>query len=143
MASRRKTPTQAPAARTRPLTVIAQDPGVRAGGQILTTQLEVPIENLSPGPMGVRLHVIDYDASTGTLYKALPRPMEPDPYAGEDSERLLTDPRFHQQNVYAIATWVLGRFERALGRRVTWSFPYGGHPLKIDRFASGGRHQQE
>ena len=47
---------------------------------------------------------------------------------GTDDE-LLRDPRFHQQNVYAIVMRILARFEYALGRRVSWSF--GGHQLKI------------
>ena len=45
------------------------------------------------------------------------------------NKRLLTDPRFHAQNVYAIIMRTLAHFERALGRRLTWSF--GGHQLKV------------
>jgi hypothetical protein len=56
-------------ARTRKLTVIAQDPTIKSGGRILTTQLDVPDEPLLPGPCGYRVHVIDYDASTGVHYK--------------------------------------------------------------------------
>jgi hypothetical protein len=58
-----------------------------------------------------------------------------DPYARGPStakafnSRLLNDPRFHAQNVYAIVMRTLAQFERALGRRVSWSF--GGHQLKV------------
>jgi hypothetical protein len=50
-------------------------------------------------------------------------------FEGKDPEELLGNPQFHQQNVYAIAMRVLGRFEFALGRRVSWKFRT--HQLKI------------
>jgi len=40
--------------RTRKLTIVAQDPGVRVGGRILTTEVTVPAERLAPGPRGHR-----------------------------------------------------------------------------------------
>ena len=55
--------------RTRTMEVIAQDPGVRRDGRILTTGVKVPWEDLEPGPMGHRVCVVDYDSSTQTLYK--------------------------------------------------------------------------
>jgi hypothetical protein len=116
-------------ARTRQLTVIAQDPSIRSGGRILTTLLQVPMERLAPGPTGHRVQVIDFDASTGVHYKPLAEPLDKDPFAGASDDVLLGDPHFHCQNVYAIAMSTLGRFEAALGRRVAWSF--GGHQLKI------------
>jgi hypothetical protein len=48
--------------RTRKLTIVAQDPAIRVGEKIVTTQVDVPAENLAPGPRGYRLHIIDYDA---------------------------------------------------------------------------------
>src|SRR5262249_2570606 len=56
---------------TRTLTVIAQDPSVKFREQVLTTRLTVPAEELLAGPCGYRVNVIDYDASTGTLYKPM------------------------------------------------------------------------
>lgn len=120
---------------TRRLRIVAQDPGVQsADGSILTATVDVPAEELAEGPWGYRVQVIDYDASTGTLFKALE--YEPaggdgytDPYAEADDETLLGDPRFHAQNAYAIVMRTLARFEFALGRRVGWSF--GGHQLKV------------
>jgi hypothetical protein len=130
---------------TRELTIIAQDPSVRRRGRILTTRISVPAEALGAGPRGYRVHIVDYDASANRLYAPLPpkamgsdtRPV--DPYAalagdtklspGAFNRRLLQDPRFHAQNVYAIVMRTLARFERALGRRISWSF--GGHQLKI------------
>jgi hypothetical protein len=125
---------QRPAARTRALRVIAQDPSVKLGGRILTTRVEVPAEDLQPGPWGCRVQVIDYDASTGTLlrpleYKAGRDGMLVDPYESASDATLMSDPRFHAQNVYAIVMRTLARFEFALGRRVAWSF--SGHQIKV------------
>ncbi len=114
--------------------IIAQDPAVKFGKRILTAQVEVPAEDLQPGPWGCRVQVIDYDASTGTLLK--PLEIMPgagvafrDPFARASDKVLLSDPRFHAQNVYAIVMRTLARFEFALGRRVAWRF--GGHQLKV------------
>jgi hypothetical protein len=119
---------------TRKLRIIAQDPSVRLEGKILTADVEIPSEELAPGPCGYRVHVIDYDASTNTLYR--PRhypPLKPkqpnDPYRGAPDKKLLQDPNYHAQNVYAIVMRTLARFEFALGRRVSWSFY--GHQLKV------------
>ncbi|MBI5486275.1 MAG: hypothetical protein HY905_02965 [Deltaproteobacteria bacterium] len=117
--------------RTRTLTVIAQDPSVlRPDGNILTARVEVPAERLAPGPWGHRVHVIDYDASTGRLYRPRTDAADRDPYEHvRDASRLLDDPCFHAQNCYAVAMSTLARFERALGRRVSWGF--SGHQLKV------------
>jgi hypothetical protein len=130
----------------RTLTVIAQDPSVKFRGKILTTELTVPAEELLAGPCGYRVNVIDYDASTGVLYK--PMVYGPslngkyeDPFARKENgrtsaktrrrhdEKLLGDPRFHAQNVYAIVMRTLAQFEFALGRRCAWGSD--GHQLHI------------
>src|SRR5262249_44069752 len=118
----------------RRLRIIAQDPAVRVGDKILTAQVEVPAEDLQPGPWGFRVQVIDYDASTGTLLKPLEDKAGPggafvDPFATSADKTLLSDPRFHAQNAYAIVMRTLARFEFALGRRVAWGFY--GHQLKV------------
>ncbi|HEV2853114.1 MAG TPA: hypothetical protein VHC97_09955 [Thermoanaerobaculia bacterium] len=127
-----------PLRRTQKLTIIAKDPSVRIGGEILRARVDVPAEELSPGPRGYRVQVIDYDASSGLLYPALEhRTLENgdynDPFAGEPDETLLGDPGFHAQNVYAIVMRTLARFEYALGRRVSWSF--GGHQIQVSPHA--------
>lgn len=125
---------------TRRLRIIAQDPGVKVGGRILTTEVAVPAEELAAGPTGYRVKVIDYDVSTNTLYQpaTFPDPVDGqyrDPFggtkksAGAYNEWLLNDPRFHAQNVYAIAMRTLARFEFALGRRVPWGSE--GHQIHI------------
>lgn len=117
------------------MTVIAQDPGFRQDGRILTTQVEVPAERVAPGPGGARVKVIDYDTSTGTLYRPFAECVGRDGEFVEvfhgrlSDDRLLADPRFHAQNVYAIVMSTLARFEKALGRRVSWGF--GGHQIYV------------
>jgi hypothetical protein len=112
--------------KTRTLTVVAQDAHVREGGRILTTTVSVPYEEVEPGPLGHRVHVVDYDASTSTLY---------DPAAIADgptrpsNAAVLGDPAFHAQNVYALVMATLARFEYALGRRAAWGFR--AHQLKV------------
>jgi hypothetical protein len=113
--------------RFRRLAVVAQDPGVRRAGRILTAEVSVPYEDVEPGPVGHRVHVVDYDASTGTFYK-------PTGLTEADGQRptnaqILNDPSFHAQNVYALVMSTLGRFEFVLGRRVGWGFP--AHQLKV------------
>lgn len=128
-----------PQRRTQWLTIIAKDPSVKIDGRILTARIEIPAEELSPGPRGYRVQVIDYDSSTGLLYPALEhRILENgdynDPFADEpDDDALVGDPGFHAQNVYAIVMRTLARFEYALGRHVSWSF--GGHQLQVSPHA--------
>ena len=107
--------------RARTLTIIAQDPAVTdADGRILRARIEVPAEVLAAGPWGHRVQIIDYDASTHTLYA--PRDdgygeiedgSYVDPYRAASDEQLLGDPQFHAQNVYAIAMRTLATFEKA------------------------------
>lgn len=120
--------------RTRKLTIIAQDPSILVNGKILRTEVEIPAEELQPGPWGYRVHTVDFDSSTGTLYQPLKYPQltnsnDGDPYKRASDARLLSDPNFHAQNAYAIVMRILARFEFALGRRVSWSFY--GHQIKV------------
>jgi len=102
----------------RPLKVYAFDPSAgRLMGNIMSISLSY--EKLSPGPVGKKLAVIDFDSSNGTYYE---------PVDLDDGKILIqggidpteSDPRFHQQMVYAVAAETLQRFETALGRRIHW-----------------------
>ena len=53
--------------------------------------------------------------------------LDDDRFGGLTDTRLPGDPDFRNQNVYAVASRTLATFERALGRRVPWSF--SGHQL--------------
>src|SRR5687767_1387206 len=124
---------------TRRITIFAQDPSVRLRDprtgtrRIARAQIEIPNEELEPGPRGYRVQIVDYDSATGTLYK--PEPTLPnhsdrpptDPFARKTDAELLNDRHFHAANTYAIIMRTLARFEFALGRRVEWSFR--GHQL--------------
>ena len=130
----------------RRLTIIAKDPGLRIGGAagpMAFAQVDVAAEKLAKGPIGYRIKVVDYNATDGVIYKdmqdyedAQGQPVDPfAPRPGQSlldadyQARLIGDPNFHAQNVYAIAMRTLWHFEHALGRRVSWSF--GGHQLHI------------
>jgi hypothetical protein len=120
----------------RPLQIYAFDPMVaRLSGQHTTT-VTVPYEPLERGPSGALLTVIDYDHATGRCYEPVdlddPRVLLCDGLAPDES-----DPRFHQQMVYAVVSALLENFERALGRRFRWR---GDRRLRVFPHAFEGRN---
>lgn len=137
MAAKRKPATAARRGRqdvpTRQFTVLAQDPAVRGpGGRALTTRVTLPAERLEAGPKGHRVHVIDFDASSGRYYAPRATDLEQDPYRDvTDLSRLVGDPYFHQQNAYAIVMATLAEFQAALGRQVAWGFDSPAHQIKV------------
>jgi hypothetical protein len=98
----------------RPLKIYASDPLAQAGGANVA-RIDIPNEPLRPGPVGGRIQVVDYDIAHGKYYP---------PVALDDPAVLMrggldpseSDPRFHQQMVYAVAMRTLENFDRALGR---------------------------
>lgn len=107
-----------PTPRRRRLKVYSIDPsaGSYVGNEMT---LSVPWEPLAPGPTGRRIAVVDYDAVNDRYYSPVdlddPLLLTNDGLAPSES-----DPRFHQQMVYAVASQMLDRFESALGRRIHW-----------------------
>src|ERR671910_2888919 len=111
----------------RPLKAYAFDP---SQGRNLGNYMTVNVRNeaagdpptvLLPGPVGKYLAVVDYDASNNVYYE----PVDLDDPAvllrgGLDPSE--SDPRFHQQMVYAVASETIRRFEYALGRGIRWQF---------------------
>lgn len=77
-------------------------------------------EPLSPGPRGEYIEVVDYDPTKQCHYAAISLD---DPYVLADHGMSLSegDPRFHQQQVYAVVMSVINQFEKALGRKIIWS----------------------
>jgi hypothetical protein len=72
------------------------------------------------GPVGEYIEVIDYDPTKQCFYK----PISLDnPYVLADNGLTPSDgdPRFHQQQVYAVIMSVINQFEKALGRKIIWS----------------------
>lgn len=97
---------------------------------IAVTRLEVPWEkDLKPGPVGEYLEVVDIDPATGCCYAPVDLNARQVLAAGgvPPSE---SNPRFHQQMVYAWAMRTIQLFETALGRKAFWApkffWEYGG-----------------
>jgi hypothetical protein len=102
----------------RSLKVYAFDPSRgRHLGNVMT--VEVSYERLRRGPTGGRVAVVDYDSTNQCFYE--PVDLE-DPLilmrGGLDPSE--SDPRFHQQMVYAVVMATVRHFEEALGRRIHW-----------------------
>lgn len=108
-----------PAPSRRQLRVFAFDPmSTRLNGRFLT--VDIPFEhNLQPGPAGELVRVVDYDPVRKVWYQ----PIDLDDrfiLAQQGLRPSESDPRTHQQIVYAVAMSVVERFERFGGRRFRW-----------------------
>lgn len=104
----------------RPLRIYTLDPSVsRLDGAIAT--VNVPYEELEPGPKGKLFVVDDRNDTTGEQYQAAdlddPKRLITDGFAPS-----LSDPRFHQQMVYAVCSVVHAAFRRSLGRDIAWGY---------------------
>lgn len=75
--------------------------------------------DLAPGPRGALVHVVDRDATRGCWYRAVDL-NDPAALAADGLQPNESDPRSHQQVVYAVAMAVIERFEQFLGRRFRW-----------------------
>lgn len=106
---------------TRRLKVYAFDPqlGRRERHRI---SMELPFEPLAPGPQGRLVRVVDYDAVSGRYYRPVNLD-EAELRAAGGLEPTVDNPQFHQQMVYAVAMKVVENFERALGRRLSFTKP--------------------
>jgi hypothetical protein len=106
----------------RALQVYAFDPStVSYADNRINTRItvHVPWEKLDPGPTGRKIGVVDYDAANKCYY---PPVNLDDPFllANDGLDPSESDPRFHQQMVYAIAARTIHMFEVALGRDIHW-----------------------
>lgn len=112
----------------RPLTVYALDPSHgKSLGNYMT--MRVPYEKLRPGPQGDYVSVIDYDFSNRRYYTPVDLD-SPDVLLQGGLRPSESDPRFHQQMVYAVSRETMDQFERALGRRLKWGYRRR-EPLRI------------
>ncbi|HET9328875.1 MAG TPA: peptidase M4, partial [Candidatus Eisenbacteria bacterium] len=105
----------------RPLRIYTVDPSLgRKDGAVAT--VNVPYEPLEPGPAGAVFEVDNKDGHRGEEYRRVdlddPRVLIEDGLRPSPS-----DPRFHQQMVYAVCSLVYAAFRTALGRHVAWGFP--------------------
>lgn len=119
----------------RPLKIFAFDPMLGRAARNRVT-IDVANEPLAPGPVGSRLEVIDYDASNRVVYPPVDL-NDPAVLIQGGLDPTESDPRFHQQMVYAVGSRVIENFERALGR--SWSFR-GGDALRVYPHAFEGRN---
>jgi hypothetical protein len=113
--------------------IVAQDPAILdEHGKILMTTVRIPHARLEDGPRSHRFEVVDYDATSDTLYKPAPCAEIVGRYSTVDGLRdaiLAGDPHAHQVNLFATASSVLFEFERALGRQVDWGFD--SHQIRL------------
>ncbi|HSI82422.1 MAG TPA: hypothetical protein VK970_01490, partial [Candidatus Methylacidiphilales bacterium] len=112
-----------PAPLTRSLRIFAFDPSLAAQldtAGISEITIEVPWEELEPGPVGEYIEVVDIDPASKVLYKPVdlddPRVLAQDGLPPTES-----NPQFHQQMVYAVAMATIVHFEQALGRVALWA----------------------
>src|SRR5215213_9151607 len=103
----------------RPLKVYAFDPtrGSTMGNHMI---INTPYERLKRGPVGKYLEVIDYDANNKCYYQPVDLD-DPRVMLGNGLDPSESNPQFHQQMVYAVASEMITRFESALGRSIKWS----------------------
>ena len=100
----------------RPLKVYAFDPSRGKNlGNIMTVNVE--FEPLRPGPSGKRVCVVDYDFTNDVFYEPV-NLNDPSILLGGGLAPSESDPRFHQQMVYAVVNETLRRFEMGYGRRL-------------------------
>ena len=98
---------------------------------------------LQPGPVGEYLEVVDYDPASRCFYAPVDL-NHPNLLAQDGMPLSETDPRFHQQMVYAVGMATIAVFERALGRTVLWSpnLPRDARG-RVDRAAIKNRSEGE
>jgi hypothetical protein len=130
----RKTPASHsyPSPNVRPLKVYAFDPTVGKRLNNFMT-VEVPYEDVGPGPTGQYIAVVDYDASNNKYYRAVDL-QHPSILLRGGLDLNESDPMFHQQMVYAVIMETIKRFEFALGRPIKWR-----RDTRVDETPNKGR----
>jgi hypothetical protein len=114
----------------RPLRIYALDPSVSVLDGAVAL-VNVPFEEVKPGPVGSLFAVDDRDDSAGVRYRAVDLD-SPRVLIGNGLDPSPSDPLFHQQMVYAVCSTVYATFRHALGRHVEWGFgPGAGHEGRL------------
>ncbi|HEY4266152.1 MAG TPA: S8 family serine peptidase, partial [Micropepsaceae bacterium] len=107
----------------RKLQVYAYDPSLGTSLDTLGINLallDVRWETLEPGPVGEYLEIVDADPASGACYAPVDLD-DPHLLPQQGLAPTETDPRFHQQMAYAVASRTIEFFERALGRVALWA----------------------
>jgi hypothetical protein len=104
----------------RPLQIYALDAAESRldGGVAL---VNVPYEPLEPGPRGALFEVDTRDGALQLEYQKLDLD-DPAVLIRSGLSPTPSDPRFHQQMVYAVCSLVYASFKSALGRDIAWGF---------------------
>jgi hypothetical protein len=81
---------------------------------------KVPWEEVTSGPCGEYIEVVDYDPTVQQYYEGVDLN---DRYnlAQDGIEPGEGNPQFHQQMVYAVGMTTITNFEKALGRKIIWA----------------------
>lgn len=102
----------------RPIKIFTLDPSIsKIDGAVAV--LKVPYEKLEPGPRGALFEVDNDDGFQRNQRVDLDDPLI---VMNSGIDPTPSDPRFHQQMVYAVATSVYAVFRTALGRQIAWTF---------------------
>ncbi len=100
----------------------ALDPGFSTQLQTMSVNevvYKIPWEDVTPGPVGEYLEVIDVDPASNCFYE----PVDLDSKLVLGQQGLTPsegNPLFHQQMVYAVVMKTIRHFEFALGRKLIW-----------------------
>lgn len=94
---------------------------------------KVPWEYVMEGPIGEYIEVIDYDPTVDKFYAQVDL-NHPFLLAQDGLEPSESNPRFHQQMVYAVAMTTIKNFEKALGRKILWSPHRLEDPAKYEEY---------
>lgn len=79
-------------------------------------------EEVSPGPTGEYLEVVDVDPASGCFYEPIDLNL-PEVMVNQGLNPSEGNPQFHQQFVFTIGMVTIENFEKALGRKVIWRPP--------------------
>jgi hypothetical protein len=123
----------------RRLRIYATDP---MSGRRAPYRISIDVENepnLTPGPSGELIEVVDYDGWNQNFYRAVDL-NEPALLMEGGLPPSESDPRFHQQMVYAVAMKVIDSARRALGRPLNFSAGRSKRKLKLLPHAFYGRN---
>ena len=113
----------------RPLRIFAIDPASsRLEGSVAL--VNIPYEPLEPGPVGRLFKVDNYDGAQQVSYRRVD--LDDKAVLIKDGlDPTPSDPRFHQQMVYAVCSKVYSTFRSALGRQIAWGFERREDPERL------------
>lgn len=123
----------------RPLRIYTVDPSVpRLDGAIAT--VNVPYEPLTSGLRGKLFRVDSRNMQRGFEYRNAELD-ERNVLISNGYDPSLSDPRFHQQMVYAVSCTVYTAFKLALGRDLSWGFGNEHEAVQLALYPHFGEEQ--